>query len=154
MAAAEEKLAKQIAAGQTHRVKVYDKTAPSAASSGAAGARAAADARPSASALTSGSDTRHARISVRRQTLTADDVRFGKALAAAHRARTRPLCLCTGNGVAMYVARLGSGFMLKRMPGTGSLHSPRLPHRRGRPSSRRPTAPAEPWRTETMTRHH
>ena len=29
MAAAEEKLAKQIAAGQTHRVKVYDKSAPS-----------------------------------------------------------------------------------------------------------------------------
>jgi hypothetical protein len=28
IAAAEEKLAKQIAAGQTHRVKVYDKTAP------------------------------------------------------------------------------------------------------------------------------
>jgi hypothetical protein len=28
MAAAEEKLAKQIAAGQTHRVKVYDKSAP------------------------------------------------------------------------------------------------------------------------------
>jgi len=28
MAAAEEKLARQIAAGQTHRIKVYDKTAP------------------------------------------------------------------------------------------------------------------------------
>jgi len=29
MAAAEEKLARQIAAGQSHRIKVYDKTAPS-----------------------------------------------------------------------------------------------------------------------------
>ena len=27
----------------------------------------------------------------------------------------------------MYVARLGSGFMLKRMPGTGPLHAPRCP---------------------------
>jgi hypothetical protein len=29
MAAAQEKLARQIAAGQSHRIKVYDKTAPS-----------------------------------------------------------------------------------------------------------------------------
>ena len=59
--------------------------------------------------------------------LTAHDTSFGEALAAAHRARARPLCLCTGKGVAMYVARLGAGFVLKRMPGTGSLHAPGCP---------------------------
>src|SRR4029453_3203432 len=61
------------------------------------------------------------------QPLTVDDVRFKEALAVGHRARTRPLCMCTCKGVAMYVARLGSGFMLKGTPGTGSLRAPRGP---------------------------
>jgi len=61
--------------------------------------------------------------------LAADDERFREALVIAHRACTRPLCLCTTDRVAMYVARLGSGFMLKRMPGTGPLHAPDCPSR-------------------------
>lgn len=64
-----------------------------------------------------------------RQQLTPHDERFGDALACAHRAPTRPLCLCARDGVAMYVAHLGSGFVLKRMPGTGPLHAYDCPSR-------------------------
>ena len=39
----------------------------------------------------------------------------------------RPLGLCLIDGVAMYIARLGDGFILKRMPNTGSLHAPDCP---------------------------
>jgi hypothetical protein len=33
-----------------------------------------------------------------------------------------PLCLCSPEGVAMYIARTGDRHILKRMPGTGSQH--------------------------------
>lgn len=56
--------------------------------------------------------------------LTLDDARLFDALETAHKERGRPLCLCMAGGVQMYVARLGPVFSLKRMPGTGSLHSP------------------------------
>ena len=56
--------------------------------------------------------------------LTLDDARLFDALETAHGERGRPLCLCMAGGVQMYVARLGPVFILKRMPGTGSLHAP------------------------------
>ena len=59
--------------------------------------------------------------------LTAAEGEFGEALAMAHRTGQRPRCVCTQDGVPMYVARLGNGFLLKRMPGTGSLHDLRCP---------------------------
>lgn len=46
------------------------------------------------------------------------------AVAAAHRDRVRPLCLCRQPGVAMYVARIGDQHVIKRMPLTGGLHDP------------------------------
>ena len=58
------------------------------------------------------------------QRLTPHDASFADALAAAHVERHRPLCLCLTEGVAMYVARVRAGFIVKRMPGTGSLHAP------------------------------
>ena len=42
-----------------------------------------------------------------------------QVLAHAHRMKVRPLCDCTPAGVEMYIARVGSGFVVKRMPGTG-----------------------------------
>ena len=39
----------------------------------------------------------------------------------------RPLDLCLIDGIAMYIARLGDGFILKRMPNTGSHHAPDCP---------------------------
>ncbi len=48
---------------------------------------------------------------------------FAEAIADAHAAHQRPLCMCMLEGVEMYVARLGDGYIVKRMPGTGSSHT-------------------------------
>lgn len=45
-------------------------------------------------------------------------------LASAHSRKQRPVCLCTRPPVAMYVAKVGTRHVLKRMPGTGSQHAP------------------------------
>ncbi|MEP9385570.1 DUF1173 domain-containing protein [Nocardioides sp. KR10-350] len=47
-------------------------------------------------------------------------------LAAAHSDRVRPLCLCRPDGVAMYVAKIGSDkYVIKRMPDSGLAHTHR-----------------------------
>ena len=56
--------------------------------------------------------------------LSSEDEAFADTLAAAHADRQRPKCLCLVQGIEMYVARLGEGFIVKRMPGTGSRHEP------------------------------
>jgi Protein of unknown function (DUF1173) len=56
--------------------------------------------------------------------LSSEGEGFTDALAAAHAVRQRPKCLCLVQGIEMYVARLGEGFIVKRMPGTGSRHAP------------------------------
>jgi hypothetical protein len=59
--------------------------------------------------------------------LSSEDEGFAQALAAAHADRLRPKCLCLVHGIEMYVARLAGtddGFIVKRMPGTGSRHAP------------------------------
>ena len=52
---------------------------------------------------------------------------FAEAVAEAYAARHRPRCLCLVQGVEMYVARLGDGYIVKRMPNTGSHHAPDCP---------------------------
>lgn len=55
---------------------------------------------------------------------------FADAIAAAHAKRSRPRCLCVDGGVEMYVARLAGsddGFIVKRMPETGSQHATDCP---------------------------
>lgn len=52
---------------------------------------------------------------------------FADAVADAHAAHQRPLCMCLVEGVEMYVARLGDGYIVKRMPDTGSHHAPECP---------------------------
>jgi hypothetical protein len=59
--------------------------------------------------------------------LASDDDGFAAALAGAHTNRTRPKCQCLVEGIEMYVARLGEGFIVKRMPNTGSRHAPDCP---------------------------
>ncbi|WP_430421972.1 DUF1173 domain-containing protein [Methylibium petroleiphilum] len=52
---------------------------------------------------------------------------FAEAIAAAHAAHQRPRCLCLVGGIEMYVARLAGadgGYIVKRMPDTGSHHAP------------------------------
>jgi hypothetical protein len=59
--------------------------------------------------------------------LSSEDEGFAQALAASHADRKRPKCLCLVQGIEMYVARLAGtddGFIVKRMPGTGSQHAP------------------------------
>jgi hypothetical protein len=59
--------------------------------------------------------------------LSSEDVDFADAMASAHADRLRPKCLCLVQGIEMYVARLAgtdAGFIVKRMPGTGSRHAP------------------------------
>lgn len=52
---------------------------------------------------------------------------FADAVANAHAAHQRPRCMCLVEGVEMYVARLGEGYIVKRMPDTGSHHAPDCP---------------------------
>jgi hypothetical protein len=55
---------------------------------------------------------------------------FAEAIAAAHAAHQRPRCLCLTEGVEMYIARLAGtneGYIVKRMPDTGSHHAPDCP---------------------------
>ena len=56
-----------------------------------------------------------------------EDAEFADAVSAAHATHQRPLCLCLVNGIEMYVARLGDGYLIKRMPYTGSHHAPDCP---------------------------
>jgi Protein of unknown function (DUF1173) len=60
----------------------------------------------------------------------AGTAEFAEAIAAAHAAHQRPRCLCLVDGVEMYVARLAGtneGYIVKRMPDTGSRHAPDCP---------------------------
>jgi hypothetical protein len=59
---------------------------------------------------------------------------FAEAIADAHAAHQRPRCMCLGGhdgrGVEMYVARLAGmngGYIVKRMPDSGSQHAPDCP---------------------------
>jgi len=52
---------------------------------------------------------------------------FADAIAEAHASHQRPRCMCLVDGVEMYVARLAGsdrGYIVKRMPDTGSHHAP------------------------------
>lgn len=62
--------------------------------------------------------------------LEAGSPEFAEAIAAAHAAHEHPRCLCLVGGVEMYIARLaglGGGYIVKRMPDTGSHHAPDCP---------------------------
>ncbi len=59
--------------------------------------------------------------------IEAGSPEFAEAIARAHAAHQRPRCLCLVDGVEMYVARLAGsdgGYIVKRMPDTGSHHAP------------------------------
>jgi Protein of unknown function (DUF1173) len=52
---------------------------------------------------------------------------FAEAVADSHAAHQRPRCMCLVEGIEMYVARLGDGYIVKRMPDSGSKHAPGCP---------------------------
>ncbi|RUW65379.1 DUF1173 family protein, partial [Mesorhizobium sp. M4B.F.Ca.ET.049.02.1.2] len=45
-------------------------------------------------------------------------------LADAYQRKIRPLCLCREPGAAMYIARVGDHYIVKRMPSSGGGHDP------------------------------
>jgi hypothetical protein len=61
------------------------------------------------------------------QPVTPDNASYLSALVAAHAHRRRPLCPCRLPAPTMYVAHLGTTFIVKRMPGTGTLHAATCP---------------------------
>jgi len=52
---------------------------------------------------------------------------FSQAIAGAYATQRRPRCLCRPGGIEMYVARLGDGYLVKRMPESGNEHAPACP---------------------------
>jgi len=73
---------------------------------------------------------RHPAYLVGGRRLEAGSPEFAEAIAVAHSARQRPRCLCLVGGIEMYVARLAGtseGYVVKRMPDTGSQHAPDCP---------------------------
>lgn len=70
------------------------------------------------------SGTMMRRIKLGDESATADTQRLQTLLAQVYGQKERPLCLCCGPGVPMYVARIGARYVLKRMPGTGPQHDP------------------------------
>ena len=61
--------------------------------------------------------------SIGNETVIALDPRLPRLLAGVHNQKIRPLCLCRNPGIEMYVAKINSGYIIKRMPNTGKLHA-------------------------------
>ncbi len=62
--------------------------------------------------------------------LEAESREFAEAVANAFERHERPRCLCLVEGVEMYIARLAGstgGYIVKRMPDSGSRHAPDCP---------------------------
>jgi hypothetical protein len=58
------------------------------------------------------------------QVFEGNDPRLPEILANLHGQKFRPLCLCVRPHPEMYIAKLGTRYLLKRMPNTGSAHGP------------------------------
>src|SRR5947209_6957336 len=56
--------------------------------------------------------------------ITGDDPRLPEVLATLHGQKFRPRCLCAEPPPELYIAKLGTRYLLKRMPNTGSSHGP------------------------------
>ena len=67
---------------------------------------------------------RTALLEINGQRVEANSPGLPEAVALAYRQQHRPRCLCRPEGVEMYIARLGDGHVVKRMPQTGSQHAP------------------------------
>jgi hypothetical protein len=57
-------------------------------------------------------------------TISPDSVDIQQLLEQAHKSGTRPLCCCMRPMPLMYIARVKDKFIIKRMPSSGSDHSP------------------------------
>jgi len=50
--------------------------------------------------------------------------RWQSGLKYCYEKKVKPLCLCKPDGVEMYIAKVGSKYVVKRMPKTGASHHP------------------------------
>jgi len=89
-------------------------------------------------ATTAGDDGACARVAIGKgavyliagRRLEAESREFPEAVANAFERHERPRCLCLVEGVEMYIARLAGssgGYIVKRMPDSGSRHAPDCP---------------------------
>lgn len=62
------------------------------------------------------------------QQFTVQAPGFVAAIYRAHAMQQRPRCMCQPGGIETYVARMNGGFVVKRMPETGSQHAASCPH--------------------------
>lgn len=62
-------------------------------------------------------------ISIGGHIYMSNDAALQIALADAHKNKARPLCMCTHDGVEMYVAKISEQYVIKRMPDSGERHS-------------------------------
>lgn len=56
--------------------------------------------------------------------LTEGSETFAQALAAAHEAKVRPICLCRAPGIQMCIVKGAGKFFVRCMPNTGASHAP------------------------------
>jgi hypothetical protein len=63
-------------------------------------------------------------IAIEGEVVATDAADFQARLADAQARHVRPMCLCRDPRLPMYIARVGSRLILKRMPGTGARHDP------------------------------
>jgi hypothetical protein len=61
---------------------------------------------------------------IRGQSIHSDDPALHELLASIYISRERPLCLCRTPSLEMYVAKVDEKYFIKRMPNSGSSHSP------------------------------
>jgi len=68
------------------------------------------------------------KINIANQVFDCDHPGLQNALAVAHKAKTRPACVCRNPAIPMYVAKIAGAFVVKRMPNSGSTHSSACDH--------------------------
>jgi hypothetical protein len=64
------------------------------------------------------------RYSINGSEFVSNSPLFQAALESAYKNRIRPICLCTEQGLPMYIAHLERSFVVKRMPDSGASHGP------------------------------
>lgn len=65
---------------------------------------------------------------INEEVLRGDESSFESRLASAHKQKIRPLCLCKPVGLEVYIAHVGTHYIVKRLPGSGSEHGSDCTH--------------------------
>lgn len=63
-------------------------------------------------------------VRIRGTDYNGEDPTLQGLLLQLYELKERPLCMCTADGVALYIAKVDRRYILKRMPNSGSRHHP------------------------------